>query len=111
MTRDEIIAATKRMTLAINNGEYDILDEICDAHMVNHGATPHPDTERGEFRQYIEDLKRAFSGSHVDARACGCDRERHYRDIHDKWYASRQISGHRAYRKARASARDAGDAV
>lgn len=60
MTRDEVIAASQRMTKAINKGDYDFLDEICDEHMVNHHTVPHPDNENCQFRQYIEDLKCAF---------------------------------------------------
>lgn len=72
MTRDEVIAATQRMTTAINKGDYDCLDEICDEHMINHHTVPHPDNENGTFRQYIEDLRSAFpdltiTAEHMDA--------------------------------------------
>jgi predicted ester cyclase len=72
MTRDDVIAATQHMMTAINTGEYDFLDEICDDHMIDHYAMPHPANEHGNFRQYIEDLKCAFPDltltlEHVDA--------------------------------------------
>jgi steroid delta-isomerase-like uncharacterized protein len=72
MTRDDVIAATQRMTKAINKGDFDILDEICDEHMVNHHTVPHPDSENGKFRRYIEDLRSAFPDltiipEHMDA--------------------------------------------
>lgn len=72
MSRDDIVAATMRMTEAINNGSLDDLDNIFDGNVVDHDAAPLPESGEVRYKTFIEGLRHAFpdltiTPEHIDA--------------------------------------------